>query len=65
MATNKFRVSLAQRANEEGYPSKTTYLNAECNDSVVVALCTEYCEVEPDGECSHGCPSPLVAAGII
>lgn len=29
------------------------------------ALCTEGCEVEPDGKCPHGNPSILVAAGMI
>jgi hypothetical protein len=32
---------------------------------VVPACCTEGCEVEPDGTCEHGCPSPLIALGII
>ncbi len=36
-------------------------LTEVCDDSVVPAMCTEGCEVEPDGRCSHGCPSPLVA----
>jgi hypothetical protein len=31
----------------------------------VPACCTEGCEVEPDGRCEHGCPSILLAAGII
>lgn len=29
------------------------------------ALCTEGCDVEPDGTCSHGCPSVLLAIGAI
>ena len=37
----------------------------ECDDSIVPACCTEGCEVEPDGHCEHGCPSILLAAGII
>jgi len=38
----------------------------ECvSDSIVPALCGEDCEVEPDGECEHGCPSVLLVAGII
>lgn len=28
-------------------------------DSSCPALCDEGCEVEPDGECEHGCPSVL------
>lgn len=34
-------------------------------DSVVPAMCDEGCEVEPDGECEHGCPSILVRMGLI
>jgi hypothetical protein len=33
-------------------------------DSVVPALCDEGCEVEPDGRCSHGAPSILIACGL-
>jgi len=29
------------------------------------ALCDQGCEVEPDGTCPHGCPSILLAAGMI
>jgi hypothetical protein len=29
------------------------------------ALCSEECEVEPDGVCSHGCKSVLLAVGLI
>jgi hypothetical protein len=35
------------------------------SDAVCPALCDEGCEVEPDGECEHGCPSVLLAAGLI
>ena len=29
------------------------------------AMCTEDCQVEPDGHCPHGAPSLLLAAGMI
>jgi hypothetical protein len=32
---------------------------------VVPACCQHGCQVEPDGKCEHGCPSPLVALGYI
>lgn len=35
------------------------------DDSVVPALCTEGCEVEPDGICPHGGKSVLLAMGVI
>lgn len=34
-------------------------------DSIAPALCSDECEVEPDGECEHGHPSILVALGMI
>lgn len=37
----------------------------ECTGSIVPACCSEGCECEPDGECEHGCPSVLLASGLI
>lgn len=34
-------------------------------DGTALAMCSEGCIVEPDGECEHGCPSWLVAKGLI
>lgn len=34
-------------------------------DSVIPATCEEGCEVEPDGTCPHGCPSVLLAFGLM
>jgi hypothetical protein len=33
--------------------------------ALVVVLCNEGCEVEPNGCREHGCPSPLLALGVI
>ncbi|MEY3311797.1 MAG: hypothetical protein RL348_1130, partial [Bacteroidota bacterium] len=33
-------------------------------DGPVPAICSEGCEVEPDGRCSHGNPSILIQIGI-
>lgn len=41
------------------------FVNHLVMDSVCPALCSEYCEVEPDGTCEHGCPSILLALGLI
>lgn len=62
---NEFRVKLIDRAKEEGFDTKLAYLEHIGIDSVHTALCTEYCDIEPDGVCEHGCPAPLVAAGLI
>lgn len=31
----------------------------------IPACCDQGCEVEPDGECEHQCPSVLMAMGLI
>jgi hypothetical protein len=56
---NPHRISAGQALAEAG-------LNIEdCTDSIVPACCDEGCEVEPDGRCEHGCPSVLLALGVI
>lgn len=35
------------------------------SSAICPALCTEGCEVEPDGECEHGHPSVLLGMGLI
>lgn len=62
---NPHRVSLRKMAEDAGYSDVLSYIEAECTDSVVPACCIEGCETEPDGRCEHGCPSVLVAAGVI
>ncbi|HEX3822671.1 MAG TPA: hypothetical protein VHW45_20235 [Candidatus Sulfotelmatobacter sp.] len=34
-------------------------------ESIYPALCSDGCEVEPDGHCPHGGPSLLLALGLI
>lgn len=41
------------------------HLEELASDCVCPALCRDGCEVEPDGECEHGCPSILRALGFI
>jgi hypothetical protein len=62
---NEYRQSLAKTAKDNGYNSVMKFLEEACSDSVVPACCKEGCSVEPDGTCEHGCPSPLLAAGMI
>ena len=37
----------------------------ELSDSIVPTACPNGCEVEPDGKCCHGYPSPLLVLGLI
>jgi hypothetical protein len=64
-STNPYRMKLSALAKSYGYDDVTEFVTEACDDSVVPACCTEGCEVEPDGTCEHGCPSPLMALGII
>lgn len=69
MATfkNPHRVSVKQALEEYGLDSSIENENTQrvLLDSVVPACCDEGCEVEPDGRCEHGCPSVLLALGVI
>ena len=62
---NPDRISVAMLASIHGHDDIDEFIETECNDSVVMACCRHGCEVEPDGRCEHGCPSPLLALGII
>ena len=65
---NPYRISSkTYRANEgledpELWEDSLHYWSFE---GVCPALCSEGCEVEPDGHCQHACPSILVALGLI
>lgn len=61
---NPHRITLQQLAEREGV-DVMEILEEATFDGVCPALCTEGCEVEPDGRCEHGCPSALIAAGFI
>jgi hypothetical protein len=34
-------------------------------DDTYPAICSDDCQVEPDGHCAHGAPSLLLALGLI
>jgi hypothetical protein len=73
------RIKLRQWALDEGlipegYPTTKPLMDSPefvermeeiVSDSVAPALCDECGEVEPDGHCEHGCPSVLIACGVI
>lgn len=62
---NPHRVPLSIVAADNGYDSTAELLEGMGQDSVMPACCDEECQVEPDGRCEHGCPSILLAAGMI
>jgi hypothetical protein len=62
---NPFRIRLSELLRREGRSFEDLIRAVMFGDENAPALCTEGCEVEPDGTCSHGCPSFMRAAGII
>lgn len=65
---NPYRIKASQALKEEGFDghegievfSRQVLWDGECR-----ACCSEGCMVEPDGCCHHGCPSILLALGMI
>lgn len=63
---SRYRQSVKTTLDDMGFDSVDAAIEAGAlSDSIVPACCTEGCEVEPDGCCEHGCPSILVALGVI
>lgn len=62
---NPYRIKLAEVAANEGLDSVDELLETFGDESVMPACCQEGCQVEPDGRCEHGCPSILLAMGVI
>ena len=68
IAREEMQMTIMEFREEHGITSGTDMVDALeewSTDSVVPALCHDGCEVEPDGECQHGCPSILVRMGVI
>jgi len=65
---NPYRISSRQFFVDNGMETEDDryqFLENIIHDGIVPALCKEGCEVEPDGKCEHGCPSILIALGMI
>lgn len=66
---NPYRISAMEALENEGFePSEDgafAYARHAMFEGTSPACCTEGCVVEPDGACSHGCPSILIALGLI
>jgi hypothetical protein len=62
---NLYRIGLSDMLKQQGRTFEEMANAVMFGDENAIALCTEQCEVEPDGTCPHGCPSFLRAAGII
>ena len=70
MKTNKqnpYLITAAETLANEGFTPATLeqFIRNALWESTSPACCTEGCIVEPDGACSHGCPSILIALEVI
>lgn len=60
------KITLEQFMEDNCYDDMTELINeVGLDDSILPALCSEGCEVEPDGVCPHGGPSIALALGVI
>lgn len=61
-----YKLSAEEAAENAGYASVEDCLEAVImDDENAPALCSEGCEVEPDGVCPHGFQSIVLERGLI
>ena len=59
-------ITLKEGLAQNGYASADEALVEFSElDDLYPAICSEDCQVEPDGHCPHGAPSLLLALGLI
>ena len=65
-AENPYRLTWSQFVELYGQDGALLLVEEALFDQAACpALCTEGCDVEPAGTCPHGCPSVLLAIGMI
>lgn len=62
---NPYRIKATEALKEEGFTSLDSFARHVIWDGECRACCSDGCMVEPDGCCHHGCPSILLALGMI
>jgi hypothetical protein len=65
MSRNSDRLTMEEFLTREGRTLDEILQSVLIGKENAPALCGHGCEVEPDGTCPHGCPSILLAAGLI
>lgn len=65
MNSNGHRLTIDEFLEQDGRTLEDICQAVIFGEENAPALCDEGCEVEPDGNCQHGCPSILRAAGMI
>jgi hypothetical protein len=60
------KITLNEWLQQNGYATADeTLAEYSVLDDLYPAMCSEDCQVEPDGHCPHGGPSLLLALGLI
>jgi len=64
---NPYLITATEALENEGFTPDTLeqFTRNAMWEATSPACCTEGCVVEPDGSCPHGCPSILIALGLI
>jgi hypothetical protein len=65
MSRNSNRLTMDEFRARDGRTLDEILQAVLIGEENATALCDHGCEVEPDGTCPHGCPSILLAAGLI
>lgn len=65
MSRNADRITVEEFLARDGRTLDEIFQAVLFGDKNAPALCDHGCEVEPDGKCPHGCPSILIAAGLM
>jgi len=65
MSRNPNRLTVEEFLARDGRTLDEILQTVVYGDENAPALCDHDCEVEPDGTCSHGCPSILLEMGLI
>jgi hypothetical protein len=60
------KITLKEGLAENGYATaEDALVEYSERDALYPAMCSENCEVDPDGHCPHGAPSLLLVLGLI
>ena len=59
------KITLKEWLTQKGLNAAEALADYSQLDSIYPAICSEDCQVEPDGHCPHGGPSLLLALGLI
>lgn len=59
------RLTVKELMREQRFTDELELVEFYLHKDTVHAVCSDGCEVEPDGECEHGFPSVLLELGYM